>query len=78
LEREKGKRKKMTSSMTKLKSSMIEKGVIANEGEPPLIDGLYGTNGFYFQVRFSLSHFKRISIELAKKRTIRFERTCSN
>lgn len=43
----------MTSSITKLKSSIIEKGNINDsiEDEPAMIEGIYGTKGFYFQVR---------------------------
>ena len=58
----KKKRERMTSSLTKLKSSIIEKGNQKNEeneDEPAIIEGLYGTKGFYFQVRKKKRRIKK-------------------
>lgn len=45
----------MSNSITKLKSSIVGNNNlnISNEEEPAMIEGIYGTKGFYFQVQIN-------------------------
>jgi hypothetical protein len=39
--------------MSKIQSSVIDRAVGSPERDSPIVEGIYGTNGFYFQVHLT-------------------------